>query len=123
MGRRPGYGLILLVALIAAVLFFVAHLILRPAPIPALTALMGGVLVVGLGSTRRARALGVGATIGLVIGVLIHLYSHYSEGRMGEPPEGLALHLAYDAIQAVMVAVPILVFCVALTRRALVRDA
>ena len=95
-------------SLVATVLFVVAHFVLRPAPIPALSGLAGGLVAYWAVTHRRIAALAIGWLVGTAVGVAVHLYSHYLEGRMGEPSEGIAMHLGFDAVRGALVALPIL---------------
>lgn len=93
---------------VATVLFMVAHFVMRPAPVPALIGLVGGLVAFWAVTGRRTRAMALGWSLGTIVGMAIHLYSHYSEGRMGEPTEGIALHMLFDAARGALVAIPIL---------------
>ena len=65
---------------------------------------------------KELPAMAIGWLIGTGIGVATHLYSHYSEGRMGEPSEGVPLHLMFDGARGMMVSLPILAISIAVFR-------
>lgn len=71
-----------------------AQRVLDPAPIPAGGLLIGGLIPLALGRSRRPVALG--AAIGCVVGALVHAYSHVREGRAAAPLE-TAGHVLADA--------------------------
>ena len=102
--------------LVATVLFIVAHFVMRPAPVPALSGLVGGLVAYWVVSQRRIPSMVIGWLVGTGVGAAFHLYSHFSEGRMGEPTEGMALHLAFDAVRGMVVSLPILLITIVVIR-------
>ena len=98
--------------LVATVLFVVAHFVMRPAPVPALSGLAGGLIAYWAVSQRKVPSMVIGWLVGTAIGAAFHLYSHYSEGRMGEPAEGIAIHLGFDAVRGMVVSLPILLITI-----------
>lgn len=106
----------------AAVLFGFVHYLMRPAPIPALTGVVGG--LIAFWSVRRGRLVvtGAGGLAGAAAGVLAHLYSHASEGRLREPTEGLARHVAVDGLIGLLVAGAVLIVAIASLRAAVQRS-
>ena len=91
-------------SLVATVLFAGVHFVLQPAPVPALGSLAGGLVAYWIVRHKRYSAAAVGAIVGSLVGVGFHFYSHYSEGRIEEPPEGIALHLVKDGLFGLLIA-------------------
>lgn len=95
-------------AVIAAVPLAFAHFILQPAPLPALSAVVGGLVARFLVRRGRARATTLGCLLGAVTGVAYHLYVHHVEGRTAEPAEGMIAHLLVDGLLGLGVAAAVL---------------
>ena len=98
------FRLFVLVTL-ALVLLFLAHLILEPAPIPALGAVAGGLVACAF---RANRGWLIGGTfLGLLAGACAHACSHFVEGRV-ESISQLSTHVAADAANGLGVAIVVL---------------
>lgn len=92
----------------------------QPLPVPAPTALAGGLIAHWLGwlgavRNRHYAATIAGAALGAIPGALIHGYLHYAEGRM-EPDEGLVVHVVLDATGGVVLAGFALALAILLSR-------
>lgn len=90
---------------LALLLLFLAHLILNPAPIPALGAIASGLLACAFRASWRW--LTGGTFLGLLVGVCAHAYSHLVEDR-AESVSQLSTHLATDAVTGLSVAIVVL---------------
>lgn len=110
--NAPGRFLIL--APVAAGLFYLFHRLIDPAPIPAVTAVIAGLIAVVV---RTRRSLLIGAIIaGLALGIGIHAWSHIVENRVASLP-AFAAHLAGDAALALAGALVILGIVAAVDRQ------
>lgn len=103
----------LILALAAAVLFYGFHRLTDPAPIPALTAVVAGLIAIVV-RARWPMFLGV-IVAGLAIGIGIHARSHIVENR-ADSLASLAAHVAGDAAIALAGALVILGIVVAVDR-------
>jgi hypothetical protein len=95
-------------AIVALLLLFLADRVLEPVPVPAATAVIGGLIGLWLGLTVRWLWLSLGVIAGLVVGAGFHLYVHMT-GQSPPPPEGLAAHLAVDGGIGLVVALLVVV--------------
>ncbi len=89
--------------LLAAGAMYVGDRVIDPLPTPAATMAAGGLGGMWIGRRRRGKSVAIGAAFGLAAGVGLHLWSHYSEGRMN-PEGGLLPHVAVDTAQALVIA-------------------
>lgn len=89
--------------IVAAVLLGLAHLWLDPAPLSALTAVIGG--LAGTWVRRRAGRVPAaeGIFAGAAAGAAIHLWLHGS-GRSPAPLEGVAWHVAREGAVGLVIA-------------------
>lgn len=93
-------------------LLFVADRIFEPVPIPAGTAVLGGLLVLCSRDKVRVVWVGIGLAMGGVIGAVTHLYVHLA-GRSTLPEEGVPAHVALDGVLGVAVGGVIVVVALA----------
>ena len=90
---------------LASVLLVLAHLILKPAPIPALGAVAGGLVACAFLANRAWLLAGTG--LGLLAGACVHAYSHFVEDRI-ESASQLSTHIGADAVKGLGVAIVVL---------------
>ena len=107
-GGRPGIGRVALSVVVGAAGLGLSSRYFAPLPVPALTALVGGLLVYWLAGAHRLARTVLGMILGAVPGAVIHHYMHYAEGRL-EPAEGLWVHIGLDVATGLAVAASILV--------------
>jgi hypothetical protein len=106
-------------ALLAILLLVLADRWLQPVPIPAATAVAGGLVALWLG--RRVELVGASVGGGALLGVAVHVYAHRT-GNSTFPPEGLPVHAVIDGVRGLAVAVVVILdacvdarpFCVCL---------
>jgi hypothetical protein len=104
LDRRDRVLEILIMSVTVAAVLWAGDWITAPLPIPALTMSLGGLIGLWLVKTTRINRLMIGSTAGLIVGVALHLWSHYAEGRMNLE-EGLLYHLVIDTSTALLIAV------------------
>lgn len=95
---------ILLTVVVTGLLLALADKVLQPVPIPAGTAVLGGLLGLWLGREFRWVRVCLGVIIGLLPGVGAHSCMHWT-GRSTLPQEGFAAHLALDGAEGLAIAV------------------
>lgn len=112
---RVGPGMVRLAfsVLFAAAGLGLASRYFAPLPVPALTALGGGLLMYWFGRGHRLTRTVLGLIVGAVPGGAIHYYMHYAEERL-DPEEGLWAHLGLDAGAGLALAASILAAVVVL---------
>jgi hypothetical protein len=106
-------------AAVAVALLLAADWILQPVPVPAATAVLGGLLGLGWGRGAGWGRAAWGVVAGLLAGVGLHLWVHRAGGSPA-PDEGLWAHLAADGAVALGVGLGVVTASV-LAQRALVR--
>lgn len=103
----------------ALALLFIADRVLQPVPVPAATAVVGGLVALWLDRTVRWSWILTGVVAGSLAGVGIHSYVHLT-GQSTRPEEGLAIHLVMDGGVGLVVALSVVVLLV-VARKALGR--
>jgi Tol biopolymer transport system component len=98
-------------ALLAILLLVLADRWLQPVPIPAATAVAGGLVALWLG--RRVELVGASVGGGALLGVAVHVYAHRT-GNSTFPPEGLPVHAVIDGVRGLAVAVVVILGVLAL---------
>jgi hypothetical protein len=91
--------------LLAVGLLWVGDRLLQPVPIPAGSAVVGGLLPLWLDC--RKTWVAIGALVGSVLGVGMHAAVHITGGST-LPPEGVPLHVTTDGVRGFVVAVCVL---------------
>lgn len=91
-----------LTLVVAVTLLFLADRMFEPVPIPAGTAVLGGLLMLWSRVKARGVWVGIGLAIGGMIGAAIHLYVHVS-GQSTLPEEGVPAHVVADGIHGLAV--------------------
>ena len=75
---------------------WVANFLLNPVPLAAALAWALGLLLFWLLGSRSLRWASVGVLSGVALGATVHLSAHHT-GRSAVPPEGLFMHVLWDA--------------------------
>lgn len=101
-------ALIVVTGGLALGLLFVSDRMLEPVPVPAALMVFGALIGLGMGRYPGFTRVIAGMAGGLLAGVGHHLYVHFT-GQSPYPAEGLALHLAYDGVVGLLVALSIVV--------------
>lgn len=113
VARTPA---VVLTWIIAALVFGGLALLIRPLPVPALTALLGGLLGYTFAvHTRLLLATVIGMAIGGGLGAVFHGYLHYVDERL-EPEESLGVHIVFDGCTGLIIAGATLMFAIGLGR-------
>lgn len=92
--RLTGIAVAVAMLAVATVMLVIANRIVNPAPIPAVGMIAGGLLAFYV--RDRLRWLAIGAGAGWALGISVHTYSHFAEGRVTSGSE-LVSHVGANA--------------------------
>jgi hypothetical protein len=92
--RLTGIAAAVAMLAVATVMLVIANRILNPAPIPAVGMIAGGLLAFYV--RDRLRWMAMGAVAGWALGISVHTYSHFAEGRVTSGSE-LVSHVGVNA--------------------------